>query len=82
MKFTVQKKIILGFGAVLGLVVLVTISNFVSMDHIAKDQQRLIEVDLPSVMAGIELADGIHITLAGFRRYMILGDDPFAAQKI
>jgi methyl-accepting chemotaxis protein len=81
MKFTVQKKIILGFGAVLGLVVLVTISNFVSMDHIAKDQQRLIEVDLPSVMAGIELADGIHITLAGLRGYMILGDDPLAAKK-
>jgi methyl-accepting chemotaxis protein len=81
MKFTVQKKIILGFGAVLALVVLITISNFVNMDHIAADQQRLIEVDLPSVTAGAELTDGIHLSLAGLRGYMILGDDPVFAKK-
>ncbi|MFQ3171861.1 MAG: methyl-accepting chemotaxis protein, partial [Oleispira sp.] len=81
MKFTVQKKIILGFGTVLALVVLVTISNLVNMGHIEDDQLRLIEVDLPSVTAGAELTDGIHLTLAGLRGYMILGDDPALAKK-
>jgi methyl-accepting chemotaxis protein len=81
MKLTVHKKIILGFGAVLSLVVMVTISNFVSMGHIAHDQERLIEVDLPSVMAGAELTDGIHLSLAGLRGYLILGGDPVLATK-
>ncbi|MGK0442152.1 MAG: methyl-accepting chemotaxis protein [Pseudohongiellaceae bacterium] len=81
MKFTVQKKILCGFGAVLTLVVLVTISNLVSMARIADDQKRLIELRLPSVMAGAELTDGMHLSLAGLRGYMILGSDPDLAKK-
>lgn len=81
MKLTVQKKIILGFSVVLAIMVLVTVSNFVNMAHIAKGQQSLIEVRLPTVMSGSELSDGIHLSLAGLRGYMILGNDPALAEK-
>ena len=78
---TVQQKLLAGFGAVLGLVILVSVSNFHQLGELSAAEHRLIELRLPTVLAGQELTDGIHLSLAGLRGYMILGDDPAAAQK-
>jgi methyl-accepting chemotaxis protein len=81
MKFSIQKKIMLGFGAVLTLMAFVTISNLVNMGHIEDDRRQLLEIDFPSVTSGIELSNSINLTLSALRGYMILGDDSALARK-
>ncbi len=81
MKLTIQNKLLLGFGVVLLLAALVSINNFNKLDNVSGIEQRLVKLRLPTVMAGMQLADGIHLSLAGLRGYMILGKDPAAADK-
>lgn len=81
MKLTIRKKLLLGFGAVLLTTTLVALNNVIMMGTISEDEHRLIELRLPTVLAGMELTDGIHLSLAGLRAYMILGDDPAKAEK-
>jgi len=80
-KLTIQNKLFLGFGTVLLLVALVSINNIVMMGTITEDEHRLTELRLPTVMAGMRLTDGVHLSLAGLRGYMILGKNPKAAEK-
>jgi len=81
MKLTIQNKLFMGFGAVLLLVALVSINNIIMMSTISEVEHRLIKLRLPTVMAGMEVIDGVHLSLAGLRGYMILGKDPEAARK-
>lgn len=81
MKLTIKNKLLLGFGAVLLLMALVSISNFTKLDAITEAEKRLVRLRLPTVMAGMQLSDGIHLSLAGLRGYMILGENPRAAEK-
>jgi len=78
---TIKHKLLLGFGAVLTIVGLVSIGNFIKMGNVSYVEHRLIRLRLPTVMAGQQLTDGIHLSLAGLRGYMILGKDPDAARK-
>ena len=80
-KMTVQNKLFMGFGAVLVIVALVSINTFSKMSNVAEIEHRLIKLRLPTVMAGMHLTDGIHLSLAGLRAYMILGKNPKAAEK-
>jgi len=81
MKLTIQNKLFMGFGIVLLIVALMSINNIVMLNTISKNEHRLIELRLPTVMAGMQLTDGIHLSLAGLRAYMILGKNPEAAEK-
>jgi len=80
-KLTVQKKLFVGFGVVLAIVALVSINNIITLSDVSDKEHRLTELRLPTEMASIELADGIHLSLAGLRGYMILGKNPAAASK-
>lgn len=81
MKLTIQNKLFLSFGAVLLVVALVSINNFVKMGKISSAEHSLTDLRLPTVMAGMQLADGIHQSLSGLRGYLILGGDPAKADK-
>ena len=81
MKLTIRNQLFLGFAAVLATVTLISINNIVMMGHISDDEHRLTELRLPTVITGMELTDGIHLSLAGLRGYMILGKDPAKAEK-
>lgn len=80
MKFSVQKKLLLGFGVVLILFTLMAINNLTQIQNITTIEERLIDVRLPTVMAGMNLMDGIHLSLSGLRGYMILGKQPQKAE--
>jgi len=80
MNFSVQKKLFLGFGVILILSTLMAISNLIQIQNISITEERLIHLRLPTVMAGMELTDGIHLSLAGLRGYMILGKQPQKAK--
>jgi len=81
MKLTIQNKLFLGFGAVLAITTLISINNITMLDNISKDEHRLIDLRIPTVQAGMRLTDGIHLSLAGLRGYMILGKEPANAEK-
>ncbi len=80
MKFSVQRKLFLGFGIILVLTLLMTTNNLTQLNHLSTTEERLIQVRLPTVMAGMELMDGIHLSLAGLRGYMILGNQQQKAE--
>ncbi|HED16365.1 MAG TPA: methyl-accepting chemotaxis protein [Gammaproteobacteria bacterium] len=82
MKLTVQNKLFTGFAVVLVLVALVSINNYIKMVANSNIEHRLLKVRMPTVMAGMQLVDGIHLSLAGLRGYMILGKDPAKADKL
>ena len=81
MKLSIRNKLLLGFGAVLITVALASVNNFSKIGSVSDIEDRLINLRLPTVMAGQQLTDGIHLSLAGLRGYMILGGDPKAAEK-
>ena len=80
-KLTVQKKLFMGFGLILAIITLVSTASIFKVLHLQETEQRLVNVRLPTVMAGMQLTDGIHLSLAGLRGYMILGKSPTGATK-
>ncbi len=81
MSFTVKNKLFAGFGAVLITVAMVSAFNYIILNDVDKTSTQLIEVRLPTEIAGMQLTDGIHLSLAGLRGYMILGGSPAGAEK-
>ncbi len=81
MKWSIQNKLFSGFAAVLVIVLLVSVNNFAGLYKTSSAQTRLTSLRLPTVMVGMKLTDGIHLSLAGLRGYMILGESPAAAEK-
>ena len=80
MKLTVKNKLLLGFGSVLLVVFLVSVNTYYRIVQTTATQDRVIHLRQPTVMAGMNLADGVHLSLAGLRGYMILGGDPKKAE--
>ncbi len=76
MKLTVKSKLLLGFGALILIMIAVSVKTFMGMAHIEEVEDRLLNTRVPTVLAGAKLENGINLSLAGLRGYMILGDDP------
>ena len=80
-KLSIRNKLLIGFATVLAVMTLVSINNIIMMKNISDDEHRLMDLRMPTVLAGMELTDGVHLSLAGLRGYMILGKNPAAAEK-
>jgi len=76
MKLTVKNKLFLGFGAIILIMIAVSVNIFFSMNKVATIEDRLLNLRFPTVIAGAQLENGINLSLAGLRGYMILGKDP------
>ena len=81
MNLSIQRKLLTGFSSVLLIVVIVSISNYIQVADVSKIENRITKLRLPAVMAGIQLSNGIHLSLSGLRGYIILGDDPKRGEK-
>ena len=78
---TIRNKLLIGFGLVLILFIAISVNNFVSLGNVSEIEDRLLKLRVPTVVAGLQLADGVHLSLSGLRGYMILGKAPAAAEK-
>ncbi|GAA6153569.1 methyl-accepting chemotaxis protein [Pseudoteredinibacter isoporae] len=81
MRLSIHAKLLAGFAV---LLILTGISNgylFYNISNIAKIESRLNHLRKPTVISGLKLENGINITLAGLRGYIILGNDTAKAQK-
>lgn len=80
-KLTVKNKLFMGFGVILFITSMVSIISFIKVESLNETEHRLVDLRIPTVMAGMSLIDGIHLSLAGLRGYMILGKSPAGAAK-
>ena len=64
----------------LAIMTLVSINTFYRIETTIEVQDRILELRQPTVLAGLHLTDGVNLSLAGLRGYMILGKDPAKAQ--
>lgn len=81
MALTIKNKLFAGFAIVLLSITLVSVFNYIMLNNVANVEKQLVNLRLPTELAGMELTDGIHLSLAGLRGYMLLGDTPTAAEK-
>ncbi len=75
-KLTVKNKLLLGFGTLIFIMVAISVKTFVGMAHIEEIEDSLLHTRVPTVLAGAQLENGINLSLAGLRGYMILGENP------
>ncbi len=73
---TVKNKLLLGFGGILLIMAVISINTFFSIKEIENTENSLLNLRFPTVLAGAELENGVNLSLAGLRGYMILGKDP------
>jgi methyl-accepting chemotaxis protein len=79
MKLTVRNKLFIGFGMVLAIMFIVSVNTYYQLGQNAAIQDRVINLRQPTVEAGMQLTNGINLSLAGLRGYMILGAEPAKA---
>ncbi|VAW94391.1 Methyl-accepting chemotaxis sensor/transducer protein, partial [hydrothermal vent metagenome] len=75
-KLTVKSKLLLGFGTLILIMVAISVKTFFGMAHVKEIEDKLLHTRMPTVLAGAQLENGINLSLAGLRGYMILGKDP------
>ncbi len=75
MKLSISNKLLLGFGSILLLMLAVSINTYYQIQQSSDIQKKLIELRQPTVSAGMRLKNGINLSLAGLRGYMILGNE-------
>jgi len=80
MKFTIGKKLALGFGAMMLLIIISSALAYWELAEVNEIEKRIIEQRQPTVLVGRDLLNGVNQSLAGLRGYMILGADPAKAE--
>ncbi|MGS2718249.1 HAMP domain-containing methyl-accepting chemotaxis protein [Eionea flava] len=81
MSLSLRQALLAGFGIVLTLFLATSIYVNYETRNIHSIEERLLDVRVPTVLTGEKLLDGIDLSLAGLRGYMILGGSPAGADK-
>jgi CHASE3 domain sensor protein len=81
MNFSLRQLLLAGFGIVIGLFLITNIYVNYETRKIHEIEDRLVNNRLPTILTGEKLLDGIDLSLAGLRGYMILGGEPAKADK-
>lgn len=82
LKLTVKNKLFLGFGAIILIMMVISTNTFVGITETEEIEDRLLHLRIPTVLAGAQLENGVNLSLAGLRGYMILGKDPKKAEAM
>lgn len=75
----VRSTLFLGFGVLIIISIISSVSVFIQLENTTKVQEKLLNVRAPTVESGIKLSGAINQTLSGLRGYLILGADPAKA---
>ncbi len=81
MAFSLRQYLLFGFGLVLMFFTGSSIYVIYEVQKIHVIEEDLISNRFPAVLAAEKLLDGIDLSLAGLRAYMILGAEPDKAEK-
>ena len=80
MYLSFRQSLLLGFGVILSLFICTSAYVYYETGKIHSIEERLLDNRLPTVLVAEKLLDGIDLSLAGLRGYMILGADPEKAE--
>lgn len=75
MKMTMGRKLGIGFGLIIVLMILSTVIGQMKVTELNVVQGRVTDLRFPTMVAGRDLINGINHSLAALRGYMILGGD-------
>lgn len=78
-KLNVRNRLFLGFATILVIMIAVSMYTHLSLSKTEQIKDRLLHLRMPTVQAGAEIENGINLSLAGLRGYMILGKNPAKA---
>jgi len=81
-RLSVRNKLFLGFGGIILIMIGTSINTFVGIAQTEEIESRLLHLRVPTVLAGAQLENGLNLSLAGLRGYMILGKDPKKAEAM
>jgi methyl-accepting chemotaxis protein len=79
---TVKRRLTLGFGMIVAIMLAVSLYTLLNLKSIQRIETRLLDLRVPTVLAGARLENGINLSLAGLRGYMILGKVPEKAKAM
>lgn len=82
MRLTIGKKLGLGFGAVIILMVIGAIVAYINLMHMRAIQDRMVQVRMPTAVASEQMNTAINRSLASLRGYIILGSDPVIGDRM
>ncbi|MCP3674926.1 MAG: HAMP domain-containing protein [Gammaproteobacteria bacterium] len=80
-KLKVGQKLAVGYGAV--LLILIALVAFIEYKLVGQEelQNSIVELRVPTNIAGHDLVNGVNYSLAALRGYMILGKERFKQQR-
>jgi len=78
---TVGKKLTLGFGSILLILAILVAFIELKLNKLHDIQERVVELRMPTNVAGHDLVNGINYSLAALRGYMILNKESFKQQR-
>lgn len=81
MRFTIGKKLGLGFGVILFLMVINSAVAYIKVKNMEASVDMVVSQAFPTKLACGELLNGINHSLSALRGYLILGSDPENARK-
>jgi signal transduction histidine kinase len=82
LNLNVNRRLVLGFGIVICVMFIVSLYTFLHLKSIERLESRLLDIRVPTVLAGARLENGINLSSAGLRGYIVLGNDPVKAQAM
>jgi len=80
-QWTFQKKVIVGFGVMVGLIAIIATIAVYALQTVVTVKDRLIGVDAAKMTAAAKLLAASNEDAAAFRGYLLLLDDSFLAQQ-
>jgi len=72
-------QLLAGFGAILLILILVSANSYYQLTQETSIEDRLFNIRQPTVITAMTLENGLELSLASLRGYIILGNDPTKA---
>ena len=81
MQLTLAKKLGLGFGAVVAVILAVVLANIVEIGASQELTTRVVKLRMPTAQASKEMVNGTNHALAALRGWMLLGKEGFKEER-
>ncbi|MCP3684990.1 MAG: hypothetical protein GY861_20195, partial [bacterium] len=75
-KLSIKSKLFISFATILAVLCISYLLTFSRLQHMSETQDDVLLVRTPVVANILQFVDGVHLSLAGLRGYMILGGAP------
>ena len=81
MQLTLAKKLSLGFGAMVAVILAVVLANVVEIGKTQALTDRVVNLRVPTAQNSQEMTNGINHALAALRGWMLLGNEKFKDER-